>query len=50
MVFGTFGEMSLDVHDFVNLVVDYGAEHVGKSMAASTLDMVRQALERRFKA
>jgi len=50
MVFGTFGEMSSNVKDFIDLAVDYGAEHLGKSMAASTLDMVRQALKRRYKA
>ena len=50
MVFGTFGEMSSNVYDFVNLAVDYGAEHLIKSMAASTLDMVRQGLKRRYRA
>ena len=47
MVFGTFGEMSSNVKDFIDLAVDYGAEHLGKSMTASTLDRVRQALKRR---
>ncbi len=28
--------------------MDYGAEHLGKSMAASALDMVREALKRRY--
>jgi hypothetical protein len=50
MVFGTFGEMSSNVKDFIDLAVDYGAEHLGKSMAASTMDMVRQALKRRCRA
>jgi hypothetical protein len=50
MIFGTFGEMSSNVKDFIDLAVDYGAEHLVNSMAASTLDMVRQALKRRYKA
>jgi hypothetical protein len=50
MVFATFGEMGSNVKDFVDLAVDYGAEHLGKYMAASTLVMLRQALKRRYKA
>jgi len=49
-VFGTFREMSSNVKDFVDLAMDYGAEHLGKSMEASTMDTVRQALKRRYKA
>jgi hypothetical protein len=41
MIFGTFGEMSSNVQDLINLAVDYGAEHFGRSMATSTLDTVR---------
>jgi hypothetical protein len=40
--------MISNVKDFVDLEVNYGAEHLGKSMAPSTLDMVRQALKRRY--
>ncbi len=50
MVCGTWGEIISNVKDLVDLAVDYGAEHMGKSLAASTLDMVRQALKRRYKA
>ena len=51
MIFGTFGETSLNIKDSIDLAVDYGGvEHLGKSMAASTLDMARQALKRRDKA
>jgi hypothetical protein len=35
MVFGTFGEISSNLHDFVNIVVDYGAENLGTSMTAT---------------
>jgi hypothetical protein len=50
MVFGTFGEMSSNAKDFIDLAVDYEAEHLGKSMAASMLNMVGQALKRRYRA
>jgi hypothetical protein len=50
MVFGTFEDMSSNVKDLVDLAVDYGAEHLGKSIAASTLDIVRQSLKHRYKA
>jgi len=50
MGFGTFGEMSSNVKDFIDLAVDYGAEHLGKSMAASTMDIAGQALKRRYMA
>jgi hypothetical protein len=48
MVFGTFGKMSSNVKDFVVLVVDYGAEHFGKSMTATTLNTFRQVLKLRY--
>jgi predicted aldo/keto reductase-like oxidoreductase len=50
MVFSTLGEMSSNVKDFIDLAMDYGAEHLGKSMAASTIDRVRQALKKRYRA
>ncbi len=48
MVFGTFGEMSSNVKYFINLALDYGAEHLRKFMVASTMDTTRQALKRRY--
>jgi len=36
--------------DFVEMAVDYGVEHLGTSMAASTSDVLRVALRRRCKA
>ncbi len=41
MIFGTLGEMNSNVKDFIYLAVDYGAEHLGISMTASTLDTIR---------
>ena len=49
LVFGTFGEMSSHVHDLVEIVVEYGAEHRGRYMAAPTIDLVRATLRRRYR-
>jgi hypothetical protein len=49
LVFGTFGEMSTNVKEVVNMVVEYGVEHLESSMAATTVDRVRIALRRRYK-
>ena len=48
LVFGTFGEMSTNVKEVVNMAVEYGVEHLGRSMAATTVDGVRIALRRRY--
>jgi hypothetical protein len=42
--------MNSNVKDLIDLAMDYGAEHLSKSMAASTLDMERQAHKRRYTA
>ena len=42
--------MSSNVKDFIDLAMDYGAGHLSKSTAASTLDIVRQAHKIRYKA
>ena len=49
LVFGTFGEMSTNVKEVVNMAVEYGVEHLGRSMAATTVDGVRIALRRRYR-
>ena len=49
LVFGTFGEMSSNVLDLVALAVDYGTEHLGRSIAASDIDVIRATI-RRFMA
>jgi hypothetical protein len=48
MVFGTFAEISSNVRDFIETSVEYGVEHLGRTMAATTLDAVRMALRRRY--
>jgi hypothetical protein len=48
LVFGTFGEMSSNFKEVVNMAVEYGVEHLGRTMAASTVDGVRSALRRRY--
>ena len=49
LVFGTFGECSTNVGDVINMAVEYGVEHLGCSMAATTVDGVRTALRRRYR-
>ena len=49
MVFGTFAEASTNVGEFVELAVEYGVEHMGRTMAATTVESVKAALRRRYK-
>ena len=43
MIFGTFAEMSPNVKDFVDMAVEYGVEHLGTCMAASTPDVLHSS-------
>ena len=49
LVFGTFGETSSNVRELVEIALEYGAEHLGRNMAAPTIDMVIAALRRRYR-
>jgi hypothetical protein len=49
LIFGTFAEASTNVGDFVELAVEYGVEHLGRTMAATSVDSVNAALRRRYK-
>jgi hypothetical protein len=49
LVFGTFGEMSSNTREVVNMAVDYGVEHLGRTMAATTADGVRTTLRGRYR-
>ena len=49
LVFGTFAEIRSNVKDFIEIAVEYGVEHLGRTMAATTADAVRTALRRRYK-
>ncbi len=49
LVFGTFGEMSNNVKEVVDMAVEYGVEHLGCTMVASTVDGVRTTLRRRYR-
>jgi hypothetical protein len=40
--------MSLNVVAMVETLVEYGVEHLGRNMAATTVDTVRTALRRRY--
>ena len=48
LAFGTFGEMSSNVKEVVNMAVEYGVEHLGRTMTSTTVDGVRAALGRRY--
>ncbi len=48
LVFGTFAEASSNVDEFVELAVEYGVEHLGRTMAATSVDSVKAALRRRY--
>ncbi len=47
-VFGTFTEMIFNVKAFIEVAVEYRVEHIGRSMAATTLDYVRATLNRMY--
>ncbi len=49
LVFGTFGEMSANVKEVVDMAVEYGVEHLGRTMAATRVDGVRTTLRRRYR-
>ncbi len=48
MVFGTFGECSMNVKEVLGMAVEYGVESHGRTMAATTVDTVRISLRRRY--
>jgi hypothetical protein len=50
LVFGTFGECSSNVKAVIEMAVEYGVEHLGRTMAATTVDAVGMALKRRYRA
>jgi hypothetical protein len=50
LVFGTFGECNLNVKAVIDMAVEYGVDHLGRTMAATTVDAVRMALKRRYMA
>ncbi len=41
LIYGTFGEMSSNVKEVVNMAVEYGVEHLGETMAATTVDITK---------
>jgi hypothetical protein len=50
LVFGTFGECSSNGKPVIEMAVEYGVDHLGRTMAATTVDAVRMALKRRYMA
>ncbi len=52
MVFGTFGECNTNAKEVLEMAVgvEYGVEHLGRTMAATTtVDAVRTTLRRRYR-
>jgi hypothetical protein len=51
LVFGTFTESNTNVREFIDTAVEhtYGVEHMGWTIAATTVDAVRMALRRRYR-
>jgi len=49
LVFGTFAEASTNVGEFMELAVEYGVGHLGRTTAATSVDSVKAALRRRYK-
>jgi hypothetical protein len=41
LVFGTFGECSSNVKAVIEMAVEYGVDHLGRTMAATTVDASR---------
>jgi hypothetical protein len=50
LVFGSFAEMSSNTNDFVEMALEYGVEHLGTIMIASTPEVLIVALRRQFRA
>ena len=48
MVFETFAEASTNIGEFVELAVEYGVEHMGRTMAKTSVESVKAALRRRY--
>ncbi len=47
-MFGSFGERSACVKEYIGLAVDYREEHSGRTMAATTVEAVKTVLRRRY--
>ena len=48
-MFGTFAESSSNVREFIETAVEYGVEHMGRTIAATTVDAVRMAPRKRYR-
>ncbi len=47
-VFGTFGESGTSEIEVIEMAVEYGVEHLGRTITATIVDDVRMALRRRY--
>ncbi len=48
MVFGTFGETNTHVKMVLDMAVEYGVQHLGRTMLATIVEAVKSALQRRY--
>jgi len=49
LVLGTFAESNNNVREFIETALEYGVEHLGRTIATITVDAVRMALRRRYR-
>ncbi len=49
LVFGTFAECSTNVKVVLEMTVEYGMEHLRRTMAATTVESVKTTLRRRYR-
>jgi len=49
LVFGTFVESITNVREFIDTAVEYGVEHIGRTIVATTVDAARMAPKRRYR-
>jgi len=47
-VLGSFGEMCSNVRELIKMAVEYGVEHLGRNMAATTVDIIVSTPRRRY--
>jgi hypothetical protein len=49
LVFWTFAECDTNVREFIETAVEYGVDHLGRTIVATTVDAVHMALRRRYR-
>jgi hypothetical protein len=49
LAFGSFGEMSSNVRELIEMAMKYGVEHLGNNVAAASANIVGSTMRRRYK-